>query len=181
MSEEEQAAGAVGHFVLPTWIAGVGLAERRLHLRRLRPGTELVLARDPDNEYDENAVRVLDREGNTLGSVPEGVSEQVAALLDQAGADPASVRAIVNRVIVGGPEGAVIGASIVVLFRPDRDAEAAETSELRARSRLRRAVIAVISVIVIVSLLALVILGAWRVVPRERQAPPAPIYAMQTR
>lgn len=45
------------------------------------PGQELRLERDPDNKYDENAVKILDDEGQ-LGFVPRAYSERIAKILD---------------------------------------------------------------------------------------------------
>lgn len=48
----------------------------------LKKDTELSLEREPDNQYDENAVRVLFK-GVFLGYIPAEMSEEVAYYLDE--------------------------------------------------------------------------------------------------
>ena len=50
---------------------------------KLQPDDELVLEREPENEYDENAIRVLcPKTGEFLGFVAKEVALEIAPLMD---------------------------------------------------------------------------------------------------
>ena len=44
---------------------------------------ELVLVREPQNRYDENAIKITTRTGHKLGYIPRGEAEFLAPLMDQ--------------------------------------------------------------------------------------------------
>lgn len=56
-------------------------AEAKEVIRGLAPNDKLTLEREPDNEYDEFAVRIL-KDGVFIGYVPKEVSEEVSTRLD---------------------------------------------------------------------------------------------------
>lgn len=72
--------------VLKTGIAGLQFhieneAEREA-LENITPGTELMLFREPDNEYDEWAVAVYLTETDKLGFITRFKNETIARLMD---------------------------------------------------------------------------------------------------
>lgn len=72
--------------VLKTGIAGVQhhieSEEERNALNALTPGTELLLYREPENEYDEWAVAVYLTETDKLGFITRFKNETIARLMD---------------------------------------------------------------------------------------------------
>ncbi len=46
-------------------------------------GEQLILKRQPDNEYDQYAIEVLTVEGKKLGYIPKNHSQILASLIDQ--------------------------------------------------------------------------------------------------
>ena len=74
--------------VLKTGVAGLhynldlALAEDRELVESLKPGTELKLFRDTDNEHDRWAVSVYTADGRVLGYVSRFKNETVARLMD---------------------------------------------------------------------------------------------------
>lgn len=72
--------------VLKTGLAGAKFhvqddAERE-KLNNLTPGTELLLYREPDNEYDEWAIAVYLTENDQIGYVTKFKNETIARLMD---------------------------------------------------------------------------------------------------
>lgn len=72
--------------VLKTGIAGMQYyvegPEDQLRLDNLKPGDELRLYRDPDNEHDEWAVAVYATEEDKLGYISRFKNETIARLMD---------------------------------------------------------------------------------------------------
>jgi SWI/SNF-related matrix-associated actin-dependent regulator of chromatin subfamily A3 len=62
-------------------------------IRALKAGEELILAREPSNPYDKNAVAVMAPDGAKLGHVPAADAPLVARAMDR-GIEP---KAIVQR------------------------------------------------------------------------------------
>lgn len=62
-------------------IAGLAHHTDAVYLGTLREGLPLVLVREPQNAYDEHAVRI-DHAGRKLGYVPRTHSQIIATLLD---------------------------------------------------------------------------------------------------
>ena len=56
-------------------------AECREIVKTLEEGTVLVLERDPQNQYDSNAIKVM-YEGNHLGFIPKSDNEALANEMD---------------------------------------------------------------------------------------------------
>ncbi len=75
--------------VLETGVAGLSYKvdmdtpEGRALLRSLKPGTELLLLRDTDNEHDRWAVSVYTMDKTELGYITRFKNETVARLMDQ--------------------------------------------------------------------------------------------------
>jgi hypothetical protein len=64
-------------------VAGTSFRLRALQDRAFAPGSRLLLRADPENEYDENAVEVLDADGRVhIGFVPKERSEAIARRLE---------------------------------------------------------------------------------------------------
>jgi|GEM_PF-4904599 len=136
MSDEERETYTLDEFVLPSRIAGIDYEQRR-YVERLQPGDELVLEREPDNEHDAAAVRVLDSEGNSLGYIPRGTNEQVAVALDHAD-EGLSVRAIVNHLTGGEMGQPAVGANILLFFHSDQDTEMVDSMIGELQGTIRR-------------------------------------------
>ena len=72
--------------VLKTGIAGVQFhienEEERVALNNIKPGTELLLYREPDNDHDEWAVAVHLTEDDKLGYISRFKNETIARLMD---------------------------------------------------------------------------------------------------
>lgn len=50
-------------------VVGITLKERKLFVENLKLNDTVFLQRDPDNQYDKNAIRVLDKNGNMIGHI----------------------------------------------------------------------------------------------------------------
>ena len=72
--------------VLKTGIAGLQFnienEEERRALQEITPGTELMLFREPDNEYDEWAIAVHLTQQDKLGFISRFKNETIARLMD---------------------------------------------------------------------------------------------------
>ncbi len=60
-------------------------AEERLAWERLRPGEAIQLRREPTNQYDPNAVLVLNAEGVKVGYIKKSQNAELAKWLDDGG------------------------------------------------------------------------------------------------
>lgn len=63
-------------------------------------GESLVLVRERDNEYDRNAVLVLNKDGEGIGHIQRGEAEVLAPILDYS--DGNFIRAVVAKEEIGG-------------------------------------------------------------------------------
>jgi len=63
-------------------IAGTAYVDIEAIEAELEKGAILVLKRDPENEHDPLATRILDEKGRKLGWVPRGKNEAIARLMD---------------------------------------------------------------------------------------------------
>ena len=72
--------------VLKTGIAGLQFhiknEDERQALKELKPGAQLLLFREPDNEYDEWAIAVHLTEDDKLGFITRFKNETIARLMD---------------------------------------------------------------------------------------------------
>lgn len=55
-------------------------------IKALKPGTAVVLVREPDNKVDKNAVAVW-VDGEKIGFIPKATNRALAAFIDQGGRD----------------------------------------------------------------------------------------------
>ncbi len=135
MPDEEREAPVFDEFVSPTRIAGVGPGQRP-YVERLQPGDELILERET-GEGPGDPVRVLDPEGNTLGHIPSGANEQVAAILEL-GDEGVSVRAVMNYFAGGGTDESAIDANILLFFHSNRDVGTLDSMMRELQGTIRR-------------------------------------------
>jgi len=88
---------AVSKIVGVTFKNGDG-EDRQVLLKTLKPKQLLQFERDPENEYDPTAVKVLTSEGKQLGFLPKAEAKRVAEQLDRG----ATIYAFVAEVTGGG-------------------------------------------------------------------------------
>ena len=67
---------------ITTRISGVTFEERQQAIANLKVGDQVWLRREPDNQYDPNAVHVERRSGMSLGYLPAELAAEVAEALD---------------------------------------------------------------------------------------------------
>lgn len=110
-----------------TKLAGVSFEGRQEVIVRLEPGTPLRLERQPDNQYDPNAIAVFDPRGAHVGFLNRRLASVLAAVLD-AGID----YDVEVTDITGGLEGRSRGVN-VLLRRRSTDADERDTETLVER------------------------------------------------
>ena len=70
-------------FLMNTFVAGVTHVRGIKKLAKaLRKHEEILLVREPKNEYDELAILVKNKEGKKLGYIPRQKNEAIARLMD---------------------------------------------------------------------------------------------------
>lgn len=70
-------------FLMDTHIAGTSHIYRiKNKAANVKRGDRLIMTREPDNEYDDNAIVIRDRSGVKLGYVPMKENEILARLMD---------------------------------------------------------------------------------------------------
>jgi hypothetical protein len=72
-------------FYITTKIAGVTFNRRQRTLAKLKIGEILVLKREPDNEFDANAIKVQRKRGAEVGYIPREMTKWLAKPLEKAG------------------------------------------------------------------------------------------------
>ena len=70
------------HFEIYTRIAGVTFENRQMHISKLHIYDKLLLKREKNNIYDNNAVAVYDTSGHHIGYIPKEISHKIANKLD---------------------------------------------------------------------------------------------------
>ena len=65
-----------------SYVAGTSHIKDESALDELSEGDKLILQRDPDNRFDENAILVLDEKKRKLGYIPEKDNIVFARLMD---------------------------------------------------------------------------------------------------
>ena len=65
-----------------TYIAGTSHVSDKSAFDEVKAGDKLILRREPDNRFDENAILVLDEKERKLGYVPEKDNLVFARLMD---------------------------------------------------------------------------------------------------
>ena len=68
--------------LLDSYVAGTAYIKDASIFDDLKEGNELILRREPDNRFDENAILVLDQQSRKLGYVPEKENTVFARLMD---------------------------------------------------------------------------------------------------
>lgn len=71
---------------IQTYIAGITFNDRQLYVKKHNVGDKLFLVREHDNQYDFNAIKIIDNECNQLGFLPKDLSARLAPEID-AGAE----------------------------------------------------------------------------------------------
>lgn len=88
------------------WVSYEG---RQVIVVQLKVGEEIYLVRDPHNPYDQNAIKVLTRNGRQVGFLNRNIAAVLAARLDHYGQP---VKAIVSELTGGYYVGSILGASV---------------------------------------------------------------------
>lgn len=65
-----------------TYIAGITFENRQEYIKNLKVGDKLKIVRDPSNQFDCNAIRLLDAKNNQLGFIPKEIAEKLAPEID---------------------------------------------------------------------------------------------------
>lgn len=66
-----------------TKVVGVTFEGRQRYVRQTREGERLKLERDRYNEYDRNAIKVINSSGNTLGFISKELASDMAPQMDR--------------------------------------------------------------------------------------------------
>lgn len=66
--------------VINSKVAGISLHQEVVS--ELGPGTELVLEREKENQFDSNAIKILTKTGRHLGYVRKALAKDLARLID---------------------------------------------------------------------------------------------------
>ena len=69
-------------YLYHTYVAGTSYVEEQCRFNDLVPGDDLILKREPDNEYDERAILVLNNRKEKLGYVPRAENIVFSRLMD---------------------------------------------------------------------------------------------------
>ncbi|MCD8199432.1 MAG: DEAD/DEAH box helicase, partial [Coriobacteriaceae bacterium] len=80
-----------------TKVVGVTFENRQDVIETLEAGEELQLVREPENEFDENAIAVRRRDGTQLGYLNRQLAERLAPVMDAGVAYDAAISAITGR------------------------------------------------------------------------------------
>ena len=78
---------------IETRIAGVSFGNRQSTIALLKVGEEVLLIREAENVYDENAIRVYREDGNDLGFIPKELAAKLVSKFDQYG------QAVIARIV----------------------------------------------------------------------------------
>ena len=101
--------------IFHTKIAGVTFVDRQRTVSRLNrcgeldTGTELVLRREPNNQFDHNAIAVFTKSGEQLGYIPRDTAKSMALNMDRGQDYKAYVTAL-----TGGDAGSNYGVNIQI-------------------------------------------------------------------
>lgn len=94
----------------------------------LKPGTELMIKRMPENPYDSDSVAVFAPDGRQLGFLPNRKENPVATTVSRNLQEGYRYRVFVARV-TGGLAGAVYGINIKIQVTPPSSQSTAEENE----------------------------------------------------
>jgi single-stranded-DNA-specific exonuclease len=118
-----------------TKLAGVSFEGRQEVVGRLEPGSALRLVRQPENEYDTNAIAVLDPIGDQVGFFNRRLAAALAPEIDRGAAYEVAVTDV-----TGGGEGASLGVNVLVQRAGAAEA-ASQDAEARREQRGRLALL----------------------------------------
>lgn len=105
----------------------VGESRYQDAVRRCRQGDRVILKREPENPYDENAVAVLRENGEQIGYLSRDHAEWVADVMDKG----KEVKARISRITGGTRDKPTRGVVIDVDTTPHRG----ETEKVQAETR----------------------------------------------
>jgi single-stranded-DNA-specific exonuclease len=120
-----------------TKLAGVSFEGRQDVVTRLEPGAPLRLLRQPDNEFDPNAIAVMAPTGEQVGFLNRRLASVLAPALDAGGLWDVSVTEV-----TGGTDDVGSRGVNVLLSRPGLEEEAEQDAEARAARRAELAALA---------------------------------------
>ena len=91
-----------------TKLVGVTFDNRQENIKKIRAGETILLIREPNNPYDENAIAVSTRSGLSLGHIKRELAYELAPRLDRLG------RPLEGKVlaVTGGDGGRSFGVNI---------------------------------------------------------------------
>jgi len=91
-----------------TKIVGVTFENRQENIKKIRAGETILLIREPNNPYDENAIAVKTRSGLSLGHISRESAFELAPRLDRLG------HSLEGKVlaVTGGDKGRSYGVNI---------------------------------------------------------------------
>lgn len=79
-----------------TRVVGIHHHQDPRFLKRLKPGQPVFLVREPENEYDPDAIAVRDMKGNSLGYLRATIARQLAPAMDRGTRYLASIHAVLD-------------------------------------------------------------------------------------
>ncbi len=98
-------------------------------LPSLKEGDRIILIRDYGNEYDENAIKIYNRDGNHIGYLSASLAENISPFLEE---NPKYDIEGVVRCITGGADGKSYGCNITIWIQ---DPDEPSFEELHAFAR----------------------------------------------
>lgn len=127
-------------------------------LPSLKENDRIILVRDYGNDYDENAIKIYNRDGNHIGYLPASLAENISPFLEE---NPKYDIEGVVRCVTGGADGKSYGCNITIWIQdPDEpsyeelhafarnytsEKENVEDPKITEKANLNKWIIAVIS------------------------------------
>ena len=66
-----------------TKVVGVTFDDRQTYIKKMKIGDKITLKRDKENQYDPNAIMVINYQGNHIGFISKDLSKQMAPNMDK--------------------------------------------------------------------------------------------------
>lgn len=92
-----------------TKVVGVTFDNRQRHIRRMSVGDTVKLEREPNNQYDSNAIKVINSDGYQIGHISRELACNMAPRMDSGVIYNATVTAI-----TGTNPGENLGVNLVI-------------------------------------------------------------------
>ena len=146
-----------------TKIVGVSFEGRQDEIRSLEPGEELLVERQPDNEFDSQAIALIRESGAQLGYLRRQIAAELAPLMDAGTLYTARVEQV-----TGGEDGRSLGVNIRV--ERDDEAAAAEREQRAAEARAARERLAGLSADELTDELRARLIGEHSLLPAQKAA-----------